>query len=72
MILQTHVYDIHLRAGINEKLKKLIRNSYQLQDIIHEEDVPYYNITNTAHNTILSTEVWKPEMNGNITHVGYI
>jgi hypothetical protein len=55
-ILQTHVYDIHLTAGINEKVKKRVQNSYQLQDIIYEEDVPNYDITNATHNTILSTE----------------
>jgi len=28
-----------------------VQNSCQLQDIIYEEEVPYYNITNTAHKT---------------------
>jgi hypothetical protein len=55
-ILQTCVYDIQLTAGINEKLNKRIQNSHQLQDIIYEEDVSYYNITYTAHDIILSTE----------------
>lgn len=56
MILQTQVYDIHLRAGINEEVKMRTQHSYQLQDIIYEKGVPYYNVTNTAHNTVLPIE----------------
>jgi hypothetical protein len=55
-ILLMHINHTSLSVGINKKLKVGVHDSYQLQDIIYDKGVPYYNITNKTHNKFLSTK----------------